>query len=290
VTHAPSAKQLAALDALRPRPLVLFYELSAPDAAATLRALAALAREYGGALRWAAQEEEILAGRLTQFQQAARLHFSSPAAAGAFVTATSHGGAVERCTALQVAVLGEQPRAVAFASSIMAKVLPLWPFDNTVEDSEEPGVDVSTVMPTSRAIAALRAHPEQKVPVVMINWLKFRPRARYPAGTPPVSGRTAYLRYAKVAMTTTHSIGAKLLFAARYRFILVGNDGAPAPGLWDEFALMQYPGRGTFNYMAGLRRYRRGLADREAGLAEHGQGLTVSRPAPEFTWRRSLLR
>jgi hypothetical protein len=290
VTHQPSAEQLAALDALRPGPLVLFYEFSAPDTAATLRALAALAREYRGTLRWAAREEEILAGRLAQFQQAARLHFPSPAAAGAFVTATGHAAAVDRCTALQVAVLGEQPRAVAFISGLMAKLLPLWPFDNAVEDGEEPGVDVSTVMPTSRAIAALRAHPEQSVPVVMINWLKFRPQARYPAGAPPTSGRTAYLRYGKVAMTTTHSIGAKLLFAARYRSILIGNDGAPAPGLWDEFALMQYPGRGAFGYMAALRRYRRGLADREAGLAEYGQGLAVSRPAPEFTWRRSLFR
>jgi hypothetical protein len=241
-------------------------------------------------LRWAAQEEEILAGRLAQFQQAARLHFPSPAAAQAFVAASAHVAAVEACTALQVAVLGEQSRAVAFASSLMAKVLPLWPFDNTVEDGEEPGVDVSTVMPTSRAIAALRAHPEQGTPVVMINWLKFRPQARYPAGTPPASGRPAYLRYGKVAMTTTHSIGAKLVFAARYRLMLIGNGGDPAPGLWDEFALMQYPGRGAFGHMASLRRYRRGLADREAGLAEHGQGLTVSRPAPEFTWRRSLLR
>lgn len=286
MTHAPSAQQFAALAALRPGPLVLFYELSGPDSAATLRALAALAREHGGALRWAAQQEQVLAGRLARFEQAARLHLPAPAAARAFVTAPGHAAAVARCTALQVAVLGEQPRAVAFMSSLMAKVLPLWPFDNTVEDGEEPGVDVSTLMPTSRAIAALRAHPEQDAPVVMINWLKFRPRANYPVGTPPVSGRAAYLRYGRVAMTTTHSIGAKLLFAARYRFMLVGNDGAPAPALWDEFALMQYPGRGAFGYMAALRRYRRALADREAGLAEHGQGLTVSRPAPEFLWTR----
>ena len=48
---------------------------------------------------------------------------------------------------------------------------------------------------------------------------------------------------------------------------------------------MQYPGRATFGHMAALRRYRRALTDREAGLAEYGQGLTVARPHAEFVWR-----
>lgn len=284
MTHAPSPRQLEALAALRAGPLVLFYELSGADPDATVRALAGLARRHGGALRWAAQEQEVLAGRVARFEQAARLHFPSRDAARAFVTAPEHAAAVAACAALQVAVLGEQPRSVALLSALLAKVLPRWPFDDTIEPGEEPGVDVSTVMPTSQAIAALRAHPDQATPVVMVNWLKFKPVASYPAGTPPVSGKTAYHRYGKVAMATTHSIGAKLVFAARYRFMLVGNAGEPAAGRWDEFALMQYPGRAAFGTMAALRRYRRGLADREAGLAEYGQGLVVSRPAPEFTW------
>lgn len=287
--HAPSPQQLDAFQRTRPGPLVLFHEFSPRDAGdgqALREALAALATRQGGRLRWAATEEEILAGRLPQFQQAARLHFPSSAAALAFVDSAGHRDLAGRCAALQVAVLGEQPRAVAIASALMAKLLPHWPFDNTVEPGEEPGVDVSTVMPTSQAIAALRAHPQQDTPVVMVNWLRFKPVASDPPGTPPASGKTAYQRYGKVAMTTTHSLGAKLLFAARYRQILIGNDGDPAIGRWDEFALMQYPGRATFGQMASLRRYRRALADREAGLAEHGQGLTVTRPAAEFVWRR----
>jgi hypothetical protein len=109
----------------------------------------------------------------------------------------------------------------------------------------------------------------------MVNWLKFKPE----------DGRAAYYRYGKVALVTTHSIGAKLIYTARYLQILAGNGGDPATGKWDEFALMQYPGRATFARMARLKRYRAGLADREAGLAENGQGLIVTKPAPEFTWR-----
>ena len=289
MNFSSSLQQLEAFQRVPPGPLVLFYEFSAGtprEAESCRQALAALARRHGGALRWAAAEEEVLAGRIAHFQQAASLHFPSRAAAQAFVGHPDHAAAVACCTALQVAVLGEQPRIAALASKLMAKVLPLWPFDNAVEPGDEPGVDVSTVMPTSQAIAALRFHPEQTTPVVMINWLKFKPQASYPAGTPPVSGKTAYYRYGKVAMTTTHGVGAKLIFAARYRQILIGNQGDPGVGLWDEFALMQYPGRATFGLMASLRRYRRALADREAGLAEYGQGLTVTRPEREFVWRR----
>lgn len=291
MTHAPSPRQLDTFQRTPPGPLVLFHEYSpreTGDAQALRDALAALATQHGGRLRWAAAEEEILAGRLARFHQAASLHFSSSAAALAFVGSAGHRDFAGRCAALQVAVLGEQPRAVAIASALMAKLLPHWPFDNTVEPGEEPGVDVSTVMPSSQAIAALRAHPQQDTPVVMINWLKFKPVASYSPGTPPASGKTAYQRYGKVALATTHSLGAKLLFAARYCQILIGNADDPGIGLWDEVALMQYPGRATFGRMASLRRYRRALADREAGLAEHGQGLTVTRPAAEFVWRRNF--
>jgi uncharacterized protein (DUF1330 family) len=207
---------------------------------------------------------------------AASLHFASRAAAHAFIDAPGYGAALSACTAVQVAVLGEQPRLVGALSGLMARVLPHWPFDHTAETTEEPGVDVSTTMPTSKAIAGVRAHPEQDTPVVMINWLKFKPDG----------GKASYHRYGKVAMTTTHHLGAKLIFAARYRQILIGNGGDPGAELWDEFALMQYPGRATFGRMAALSRYRRALADRAAGLAEYGQGLTVTQPAEQFVWRR----
>jgi hypothetical protein len=289
MTHAPSARQLETFEHGRAGPLVLFYEFShaAPASGADgTAALAALAQQHGGQLRWAADEEEILAGRIAHFQHAAALRFASRDEARRFLDDPQHRAALAHCTALQVAVLSDQPRAVALLSALLARVLPHWPFDDTIEPGEEPGVDVSTVMPTSQVIAAVRAHPEQATPVVMINWLKFKPLASYANGEGPASGRAAYHRYGKVALTTTHSLGAKLLLAARYRQILIGNGGEPAPQLWDEFALMQYPGRATFGRMASLRRYRRGLHHREAGLAEYGQGLTVTRPRPEFVWRR----
>ena len=273
--NSPSAQQLDAFRNTKPGPLVLFYEFTAPAVQGVAAALTQAAQATGGELRWMGDEQEIMCGRIAHYQMAASLHFASRDAARAFIEAAGHRAAVSACTALQVAVLGEQPRAVALISSVMAKVLPHWPFDSTVETTEEPGVDVSTTMPTSKMIAAVRSHPDQNTPVVMINWLKFKPG----------DGKAAYYRYGKVALTTTHHLGAKLIHAARYQQILIGNGGDPGAALWDEFALMQYPGRATFGRMAALRRYRRALADREAGLAEYGQGLTVTKPAEEFVWR-----
>src|SRR6185503_6121061 len=126
----------------------------------------------------------------------------------------------------------------------------------------------------------------QTSPVTMINWLKFRPQAEYGAGANggAATGRAAYHRYGKVALITTHSIGAKLIYACRYRQILIGNGGDPAPDRWDEFALMQYPGRAGFALMTALKRYRKAMHHREAGLTAQGQGLTVSRPLEPFIW------
>lgn len=279
MSFAPSPEQLAAFDRGRAGPVVLFYEYSCREAAQSgisKDVLKLLAAEHRGALRWAAHEEEILCGRIAHFQQAALIRFGDRADARRFVLGKGHAQAAAACATLQAAVLSDPPPLVALVSALLARVLPHWPFDDTLAPGEEPGVDTSTVMPTSQAIAAVRSHPQQATPVVMINWLKFK----------PVTGRAAYHRYGKVAMTTTHSLGAKLLFAARYRMMLIGNGGDPGEALWDEFALMQYPGRATFGRMAQLRRYRAGLPDREAGLAEHGQGLTISRPEPEFVWRR----
>ena len=267
----PSARQREAFEQGKPGPRVLFCEHDDGDSSA----LAAVARAHGGRLGWAAAEEEILCGRVARHAHAASLHVRSLAAARACVDDPAFHAALGRAGSRQVAVLSEQPRALRIASAMMARVLPLWPFDNTLAEGEEPGVGTSTVMPTAETIAGLPSHPDQRSPITMINWLKFKPGG----------GREAYHRYGKVAMTTTHSIGAKLVFAARYRQILVGNGGDPGLKQWDEFALMQYPGREKFGYMAQLARYRAGLADREAGLAEYGQGLTLSRPRPEFTWR-----
>ena len=286
---APSAEQLAAFDrAPSQRPAVLFYQFSLKPEASNgeWRAqLAEVARGYSGRLIWAGDQEQAFVGAAGGHHHFCQFHFRTRRDARAFVQSVEHAQAAQKLSALQVAVLSAQPRRIVLISNLLAKLLPWIPFDNAVEPGEEPGVGTSGIMPTAAAITELKAHPQQNTPVVMINWLKFRREAAYATPTQPVSGRTAYLRYGKVALLATHSLKAKLLYAARYQQMLIGNAGDPATDLWDEFALMQYPGRATFTLMASLKRYRRALHHREAGLTEKGQGLTISRPHAEFVWR-----
>ena len=286
--NTPTALQMQALNALNAGPLVLFceYSYAAPGAAeAATAALAKAAKRFGGALKFAGAEQQVLCGQIALHQQCASLHFSMRDGARGFVESAEVRVTLAKATALQVTVLSEMPRVVGVLSWVLSKLMPVWPFDNSTDSSEEPGIGTS-VMPSRETIESIRHHPEQDRPVTMVNFLKFRPRADYKDGRKPVSGREAYHAYGKVAMTTTHSLGAKLLYAARYFSTLIGNGGDPGIGRWDEFALMQYPGRKTFGQMAQLRRYRAGLHHRAAGLAEHGQGLTLTYPAPQFTWKR----
>jgi hypothetical protein len=253
----PSAAQLEAFRRRNPsRPVALLVQFSGKLVAPQAR------------LIWAAREQQVFVGPVEQHEETRLYEFPDAAAALAFATAAG-------ATKLQIAALSMQPRSIRAMSAVMARVLPHWPFDDAEDASEEPGVGVSSVMPSREAVDMLRKHADQDSPVTMVNWLKFKPG----------SGRAAYYRYGKVALITTHSIGAKLIYAARYLQILVGNGGDPGIGLWDEFALMQYPGRATFARMARLKRYRAALQDRENGLAENGQGLVVTKPEPEYTWR-----
>jgi uncharacterized protein (DUF1330 family) len=265
----PSPQQLELFSARdKSRPVVLFYEL---DGAGTA-ALADAARAHGGRQLWSAREDHVLVGGLERFERASQFHFHTRGDARAFVESPAHAAALRDAHAVRVSVLAAQPMAVALLSGVLARVLPWVPFDNSEDATEEPGIGRLRIMPTVAAAEALKSHAEQDSPIVMINWLKFRDRA-------------AYLRYGKVAMAATHSIGAKLLYAARYQQVIIGNGGDPAAGLWDEFALMQYPGRRAFFRMTALKRYRKGLADREAGLTETGQGLVVSVPDAAHVWR-----
>lgn len=274
----PSQAQLAAFAGRRSdRPVVLFYQWRSAqaDATALLDELAALARRFGGQLRWAGAEEQVLIGAVPQYGHCCRLHFARRDHALHFIQSEAHAALLAQQADVQVSVISEQPRMLRVVTWAMAQLLPRWRFDNTVDDTPLQADNDST-MPTAAAEARLLAHPEQNSPVVMVNWLRFR----------PYTGQAAYHRYGKVAIVTLHSLGAKALFVARYQQVLIGHGGDPATTAWDEFAMVQYPGRAAFKTMTRLARYRRALADRRAGLDDNGQGLVVTRPLAGFVWRR----
>jgi uncharacterized protein (DUF1330 family) len=112
-------------------------------------------------------------------------------------------------------------------------------------------------------------------PVVMLNMLRFRTQAEYPAGSghAPCSGREAYRRYAKEAGPHFESLGGRLVWLGQVERVLIGPEQEP----WDEVFLAQYPSRRAFVQMVSDRGYLATTIHRTAALAD--SRLIAMRPA-----------
>jgi len=100
-------------------------------------------------------------------------------------------------------------------------------------------------------------------PIVMVNLLKFRDKARYPDGRDAeLSGREAYHRYGVEVTKMLEALGGRVLFVGDVRSLSLGH----VESLWDEVALAEYPSREAFLRMLTSREMRDIAVHREAGL------------------------
>ena len=123
----------------------------------------------------------------------------------------------------------------------------------------DPSID-----PTADQVRALRdAGPDG--PVVMLNLLKFRDQANYPAGSPhqPCSGAEAYRRYQTAFVESVGDVsGAEVVWEGQIDRPLIGD----ASQDWDKCLLVRYPSRQHFLAMMANTAYREALVHRYAGL------------------------
>jgi uncharacterized protein (DUF1330 family) len=123
----------------------------------------------------------------------------------------------------------------------------------------DPSID-----PTADQVRALRdAGPDG--PVVMLNLLKFREQANYPAGSshPPCSGAEAYRRYQTAFVETVgHVSRAEVVWEGKIDRPFIGD----ASQDWDKCLLVRYPSRHHFLAMMADAAYREALVHRYAGL------------------------
>ena len=122
----------------------------------------------------------------------------------------------------------------------------------------------SSIDPTADQVRALRdAGPDG--PVVMLNLLKFRVQANYPAGSPhaPCSGAEAYSRYQTAFVETVGDVSsAEVVWEGKIDRTFIGD-----PSLdWDKCLLVRYPSRQHFLAMMANPTYRDALEHRYAGL------------------------
>ncbi len=118
------------------------------------------------------------------------------------------------------------------------------------------------IQPDGNQIAALQqAGPDG--PIVMVNLLKFREKARYADGRDAdLSGREAYLRYGRAVEKLLRGVGGRLLFVGDVTFLTLGL----VESLWDEVALAEYPNRAAMLQMALSPEFQAIAHHREAGL------------------------
>ena len=75
-------------------------------------------------------------------------------------------------------------------------------------------------------------------PIQMLNLLKFKEKAVYEDGTDNnLTGREAYLLYAKGFRDVMSPKGAEILYSGEVRGFLIGE----GEGAWDAVAVIQYP-------------------------------------------------
>lgn len=84
-------------------------------------------------------------------------------------------------------------------------------------------------------------------PFVMVNLLKFKPRAEYADGSDAqLTGREAYARYGAEVARLVEGLGGKIHYSGEVTGLMIGE----VEELWDMVALAEYPSLAAFREMA----------------------------------------
>src|SRR6185369_16330921 len=95
------------------------------------------------------------------------------------------------------------------------------------------------IYPTAKQIESLLAGPADQ-PVVMVNLLRFKPRADAP--DEGISGEEAYRRYAEEMRPFVESRGGRFLWIGRVDSQVIGTGGEG----FHMIGLVEYPSRAAF--------------------------------------------
>jgi uncharacterized protein (DUF1330 family) len=104
----------------------------------------------------------------------------------------------------------------------------------------------NALYPTPERIADLMRDGSDK-PIVMLNLLRFRPKAQYADGrASDLSGREAYMLYGRPMQTIVARNGGRFLFTGSVKSLVIGTVGE----MWDVVALVEYPSSAAFAKIA----------------------------------------
>ena len=120
--------------------------------------------------------------------------------------------------------------------------------------------------PEAGAVEEFLAEYPTGEPVVMLNLLRFRERASYPAQHPadPCTGFEAFMRYSAGVIPLIAAIGGEVVWQGRQAAMLIG----PQDKDWHLVVLVRYPGAGAFVDMIDSDDYRTVSVHRTAALED----------------------
>lgn len=129
----------------------------------------------------------------------------------------------------------------------------------------------NAVLPRGEQLQALLA-AKADGPIVMLNLLKFHPRARYEDGDHGLTGAEAYGLYGVEVTKLVLKLGGRMIYFGPAEAVTIG-DVTPN---WNSVALVEYPSRAAFVQMAMSPEMEKIAHHRKAGL--EGQ-LLIQCPA-----------
>lgn len=130
---------------------------------------------------------------------------------------------------------------------------------------------MKTVNPSGQQVEAFMTGEHDGKPVAMLNMLKFRQVADYPADylaehpeAAGRSGRDAYEIYSKATMPFLFGVGGQLLWMGNATTSLIG----PEDETWDRIFLVYYPSRDNLKKMLSNPDYQAIGLHRHAALED----------------------
>jgi uncharacterized protein (DUF1330 family) len=139
---------------------------------------------------------------------------------------------------------------------------------------------VGAIQPSESQLQQLLGLPDDG-PIVMINLLRYRAQAEYPADADeaPCTGREAYGRYSAGVTPLLAEHGARPIWIGLVRATVI----APDAERWDDAILVEYPSRQAFLDMTTSEAYQAVAHHRTAALADSRlvatSGTVVPAPA-----------
>lgn len=144
----------------------------------------------------------------------------------------------------------------------------------------------SYIDPERAQFDAFKALPRD-TKIHMLNLVRFKAKATYPAGHPlasaGLSGAEAYANYGTDSGAVFQRVGGSIVWRGSMEAMLIGPDGEK----WDAMFVAEYPNSGAFMEMVTDPVYRQAVIHRQAAvetsrLIRTAPGLIPSRSGTVF--------